>query len=152
NLPLQKLVHTTLQLVTWVTIATTPMLPIVVVVGHLMVVLNPVGAGPDTIIGQGTWIDNLVQIAHNVKIGKGCVIVSHVGISGSTELEDYVVLAGQVGVAGHLKIGMGARVAAQSGVIRNIPAGQEYFGSPAIPKRDQMRQIAMLNRLIKDKK
>lgn len=110
------------------------------------------GAGPDTVIGQGTWIDNLVQIGHNVKIGRGCVIVAHVGISGSTVLEDFVSLGGQVGVAGHLTIGMGAQVGAQSGVMRNVPAGEVQLGSPAIPIKQEMRQIAALNRLInKDK-
>lgn len=109
------------------------------------------GAGPDTIIGQGTWIDNLVQIGHNVKIGKGCIIVAQVGISGSTVLEDYVVLAGQAGIAGHLHIGTGAKIAAQSGVMRNIPAGEEHMGSPSLPLRQYMRQVATLNRLIKKK-
>lgn len=110
------------------------------------------GAGPDTVIGAGTWIDNLVQIGHNVKIGRGCVIVSQVGVSGSTVLEDYVVLAGQVGVAGHLRIGRGARIAAQSGLMRDVPAGEEQMGSPALPIKQYMRQIAMLNRLIKKQK
>jgi UDP-3-O-[3-hydroxymyristoyl] glucosamine N-acyltransferase len=105
------------------------------------------GAGPDTIIGSGTWIDNLVQIGHNVKIGKGCVIVSQVGISGSTELEDYVVLGGQAGLAGHLKIGKGARIGAQSGVIRNIPAGEEHLGMPSVPSKQFMRQSALLAKM-----
>lgn len=104
------------------------------------------GAGPDTVIGAGTIIDNLVQIAHNVVIGQGCVIVSHVGISGSTELGRGVVLAGQVGIAGHLKIGDGARVAAQSGVMHDIPAGEEWFGSPAQPKKEAIRQLIWVKR------
>jgi UDP-3-O-[3-hydroxymyristoyl] glucosamine N-acyltransferase len=110
------------------------------------------GAGPDTIIGQGTWIDNLVQIGHNVKIGRGCVIVSQVGISGSTVLEDFVVLAGQVGVAGHLNIGKGARLAARSGVMRDVPPGVDYMGAPAVPKRQYMKQLALLNKLTNGKK
>ncbi len=110
------------------------------------------GAGPDTEIGDGTWIDNLVQIGHNVKIGRGCVIVSQVGISGSTVLEDFVALGGQVGVAGHLRIGMGARIAAQSGIMKSVPAGQEQMGSPALPIRDFMKQVALLKRLIKKDK
>lgn len=107
------------------------------------------GAGPDTEIGDGTWIDNLVQIGHNVKVGRGCIIVSQAGISGSSELGDYVVLAGQVGVAGHLKIGKGARVAAKSGIMRDVADGEEVMGYPALPIKQFMRQIATLNRLIK---
>lgn len=105
------------------------------------------GAGPDTVIGDGTWIDNLVQIAHNVKIGRGCVIVGQVGISGSTVVEDYVVMAGQAGIAGHLRIGKGARIAAQAGVIRDIPAGSEVMGTPSVPLRQFLRQAAILTRL-----
>lgn len=107
------------------------------------------GAAPDTVIGEGTWIDNLVQIGHNVKIGRGCIIVAQVGISGSTELEDFVALGGQVGIAGHLKIGAGARIAAQSGVMRDVPAGEEQMGAPAVPIKQFMRQVAALARLIK---
>jgi UDP-3-O-[3-hydroxymyristoyl] glucosamine N-acyltransferase len=107
------------------------------------------GSGPDTVIGQGTWIDNLVQIGHNVKIGRGCIIVAQVGISGSTVIEDFVALGGQAGITGHLHIGKGARVAAQSGVMRDIPAGEEQMGAPAMPARQFMRQVAALNRLIK---
>ncbi len=132
-----------------------PQLGRVIIEDHVQVGANTTidrGAGPDTVIGQGTWIDNLVQIGHNVKMGKGCVIVSQVGISGSTELADFVVLGGQAGVAGHLKLGSGARVAAQSGVMRNVPAGEEQMGSPAMPAKQYMRQVATLNRLIKPKK
>lgn len=109
------------------------------------------GAGPDTVIGQGTWIDNLVQIGHNVKIGNGCVIVAQVGISGSTEIDDYTMIGGQVGIAGHLKIGSGVRIAAQSGIMRDIPDGQNVMGSPAMPMRDFMKQTAWLKRMIKSK-
>jgi UDP-3-O-[3-hydroxymyristoyl] glucosamine N-acyltransferase len=107
------------------------------------------GAGPDTEIGDGCMIDNLVQIGHNVKIGKHSVIVSQVGISGSTELEDYVVLAGQVGVAGHLKIGRGSRIGAQSGIMKDVPPGSELMGAPAIPLKDFFRQIAVVSSLAK---
>ena len=111
------------------------------------------GSGPDTVIGQGTWIDNQVQIGHNVKIGRGCVIVSQVGISGSTVVGDYVMIAGQAGIAGHLHIGKGARIGAQSGVMRDVPAGEQYLGAPAIPARQFMRQVAAVSRLIaKDQK
>lgn len=109
------------------------------------------GSGPDTIIGQGTWIDNLVQIAHNVQTGRGCVIVGQSGISGSTVLEDFVVLAGQAGVAGHLRLGRGARIAAKSGVLRDVPAGAELMGYPAVPIKQFFKQIAYLNRLLSKK-
>lgn len=107
------------------------------------------GAGPDTEIGDGCMIDNLVQIGHNVKIGKYVVIVSQVGISGSTEIDDYAVLAGQVGVAGHLKIGRAARIGAQAGIMKDVPAGAELMGSPAIPLKDFFRQVATLARIAK---
>lgn len=110
------------------------------------------GAGPDTVIGDGTWIDNLVQIGHNVKIGKGCVIIAHVGIAGSATLEDYVVVAGQVGIAGHITIGQGSRIAAQSGVIKDLPAGSEVMGSPALPIKQHLRQMALLKKLTQTKK
>jgi UDP-3-O-[3-hydroxymyristoyl] glucosamine N-acyltransferase len=107
------------------------------------------GSGPDTVIGRGAMIDNLVQIGHNVIIGPGCVIVAQVGLSGSVVLGRGVVLAGQVGVAGHLRIGDGARIAAQSGVMRDVGAGEEVFGTPAQPKRQYFQQIAMLARWMK---
>jgi UDP-3-O-[3-hydroxymyristoyl] glucosamine N-acyltransferase len=110
------------------------------------------GAGPDTVIGQGTRIDNLVQIGHNVKIGKFCVIVAQVGISGSTQIGDFAMLGGQAGIAGHIKIGQGAKIAAQSGIMRDIGAGEEVMGSPAVPIRQSMKQTAMLAKLVSKKK
>ena len=109
------------------------------------------GAGPDTMIGQGSWLDNMVQVAHNVKIGKGCVIAAQCGISGSTVLEDYVVMGGQVGIAGHLRMGKGARIGAKSGILRDVPAGQEYMGYPVMPIRQFYKQVAYLNRIITKK-
>jgi len=91
----------------------------------------------ETRIGKGTKIDNLVQIAHNVKMGENCIIISQVGISGSTEIGNNVILAGQAGIIGHLKIGDNVIVAAQSGVTHDLDAGNKYLGSPA---RDMMRQ------------
>ncbi|CAN1562676.1 LpxD UDP-3-O-[3-hydroxymyristoyl] [Rhabdaerophilaceae bacterium] len=105
------------------------------------------GANRDTTIGEGTKIDNLVQVGHNVQIGRHCVIVGQVGISGSSVLEDYVVLGGQVGVAGHLRIGMGAQVGAKAGVMHNLSAGGRYLGAPAKPARQTFREIAALARL-----
>ena len=107
------------------------------------------GAGPDTIIGAGTMIDNLVQIGHNVRIGKHCVIVSQVGVSGSTELGTGVVVGGQTGFAGHLRIGDGAQIAARSGVMRNIDPGTRVGGFPAKPMRQWLREQANLERLTK---
>jgi UDP-3-O-[3-hydroxymyristoyl] glucosamine N-acyltransferase len=109
------------------------------------------GANRDTLIGEGTKIDNLVQIAHNVSVGRHCVIVSHVGVSGSTEIGDFVAIGGQAGLTGHLKIGAGAQVAAQAGVMNDIPPGERWGGSPAKPMREFMRDVATLARLTKAK-
>ncbi len=110
------------------------------------------GACPDTVIGAGTKIDNLVQIAHNVRLGRGCIIVSQVGISGSTKVGDFVMMGGQAGLIGHLEIGAGARIAAQSGVARDVPGGQTVAGSPAVPAREHWRQMVTLAALAKKKK
>ena len=110
------------------------------------------GAGPDTVIGSGTWIDNLVQIGHNVKIGKGCVLIAQSGVAGSTILEDFVVLAAKVGVSGHIRIGKGARIGAMAGVMRDVPAGEEQLGAPSMPVKEFMRQVIALKRLTKHQK
>ncbi len=109
------------------------------------------GAGPDTVIGPGCWIDNLVQIGHNVTLGRGCIIVAQAGVAGSTQLGDFVVLAAQSGIAGHLKIGAGARIGAKSGVMTDIPAGDSYFGIPATKVKEYFRQVAVLRRLAQKK-
>jgi UDP-3-O-[3-hydroxymyristoyl] glucosamine N-acyltransferase len=110
------------------------------------------GAGPDTVIGAGTRIDNLVQIGHNVQIGRNCIIVSQTGISGSTKFGDFVMAGGQSGFAGHLTVGNGAKIAAQSGIMRDIPAGAEVMGYPATDLKQFMRQVATLSRLSVRKK
>ncbi|MCT4656055.1 MAG: UDP-3-O-(3-hydroxymyristoyl)glucosamine N-acyltransferase [Cohaesibacter sp.] len=105
------------------------------------------GANKDTVIGEGTKIDNQVQIGHNVEVGRHCVIVSQVGISGSSVLEDFVAIGGQSGVAGHIKIGMGAQIAAVSVARDDIPAGGRYGGVPAKPVRQWFREMAALKKL-----
>jgi UDP-3-O-[3-hydroxymyristoyl] glucosamine N-acyltransferase len=105
------------------------------------------GASRDTVIGEGTKIDNLVQIAHNVVIGRHCVIVAQVGIAGSTTIEDYVALGGQVAVRGHVRIGMGAQIAATSGVNGDVPPGARWGGTPARPMREWFREITALKKL-----
>jgi UDP-3-O-[3-hydroxymyristoyl] glucosamine N-acyltransferase len=102
-----------------------------------------------TWIGEGTKIDNLVQIAHNVVIGKHCILCAFVGVSGSTKIGDYVTLAGQVGTVGHVEIGDGVIVGAQAGVSKTLPAKQIYMGSPAVPAREWKEQIAQVHSLHK---
>ncbi|MBI5739231.1 MAG: UDP-3-O-(3-hydroxymyristoyl)glucosamine N-acyltransferase [Nitrospirae bacterium] len=101
----------------------------------------------NTIIGAGTKIDNLVQIAHNVRTGKNCIIVSQVGVSGSVEMGDGVVLAGQAGVRDHVKIGSGVTVAAKAGITDDVPAGQIYSGMPAIPHKTWLRAQSVFAKL-----
>ena len=105
------------------------------------------GAGPDTIIGDGCKIDNLVQIGHNVVLGKMVVIAAGCGIAGSTKIGDGCMLGGQVGIAGHLTIGKGVKLAAKSGVMTDIPDGATFGGAPAVPIKDWHRQTAALIKL-----
>ncbi len=101
----------------------------------------------ETVVGAGTKIDNLVQIAHNVQIGKGSLLVSQSGVSGSTRLGDYVVLAGQAGLVGHINIGDRVIVAAQSGVTNDVEPDKVVGGSPARDIRDWKKLEAHLSRL-----
>lgn len=105
------------------------------------------GSGPDTVIGEGTKIDNLVQIGHNVKIGKNCIIVAQVGISGSTEIGDYTVLGGQAGTVGHIKIGSKVQIAAKAGVMEDIKDGAIVGGYPAVPIKQFHRQTIYLKNI-----
>ena len=109
------------------------------------------GANRDTVIGEGTKIDNLVQIGHNVAIGRHCLVAGQAGISGSCTLGDYVMLGGQVGLADHITIGEGAQLAAKSGVMHDVPPGEQWMGSPAIPVRTFMREVVTLRRLVESR-
>ncbi len=105
------------------------------------------GSGPDTVIGRGCKIDNLVMIAHNVQLGAGCIVVAQSGIAGSTTVGAGTVLAAQSGVAGHLTIGPGSQFAARTGILRDMPAGGRYGGFPAVPMTQWLRQLVTLERL-----
>ena len=106
----------------------------------------------ETVIGEGTKIDNLVQIGHNVKVGKHCLLVSQVGIAGSTELGDYVAVAGQSGFSGHLKIGNRVQVAAKSAVLDDVPDDTKVMGSPAVPFTEFARRHAAVKKLARKNK
>ena len=110
------------------------------------------GSTQDTVIGAGTRIDNLVQIAHNVRIGRCCVIVAQAGIAGSATLGDFVVVAAQAGLNGHITVGSKARIGAQAGVMSDLAGGTDVVGSPAEPVRDFFRGVATLRKLTRQPK
>jgi UDP-3-O-[3-hydroxymyristoyl] glucosamine N-acyltransferase len=110
------------------------------------------GSTRDTVIGEGTKIDNLVQIAHNVTIGRHCLIAAQTGISGSSQVGDFVMMGGQVGLADHVTIGDGAMLAAQSGLMSDVPTGGRFMGSPAQPVREYMKGVALQRRLARGKR
>lgn len=109
------------------------------------------GALGDTIIGRGTRIDNLVQIAHNVRIGRNCVFAALVGIAGSSEIGDNVMIGGKSAIMDHIAVGSNARIAGCSGVMRDVPEGETWGGLPAVPIRQWHRQSTALARLVKPK-
>ncbi len=111
------------------------------------------GALGDTVIGEGTKIDNLVQIGHNTRLGRHCIMVAQSGLAGSCELGDFVIIGGQVGVADHVRLGDGARVASKSGVQPgDYPGGTEYGGYPVRLAKDWRREVAALVLLARRRK
>lgn len=105
------------------------------------------GAFDDTVIGENTKIDNLVQIAHNVRVGRNCVMAAHTGISGSVTVGEGVQFGGRAGVADHVDIGAGARIAAAAGIMKNVPAGETWGGSPGRPLKRWMRETAWIAKM-----
>ena len=105
------------------------------------------GSIDDTVIGNGTKIDNLVHIAHNVRVGEKCLVIAQVGVSGSARIGDGAIVAGQAGIAGHVSIGAGARIGAQAGVFGDVPPGETWSGYPARPHRESLRASAALFKL-----
>lgn len=109
------------------------------------------GALADTVIGEGTKIDNLVQIGHNVSIGRSCAIAALTGIGGSTKIGDFVMIGGRTGIADHVTIGDGAQLAGGTGVMEDIPAGSRMGGSPSQPIKSWLREVSMLREMTKGK-
>jgi UDP-3-O-[3-hydroxymyristoyl] glucosamine N-acyltransferase len=124
-----------------------PQLGRVVLQDHVTVGANTCidrGAYDDTVIGEGTKIDNMVQIGHNCRIGRFCLMAAHTGISGSVTVGDGVMFGGRAGVGDHLTIGAGARIAGGAGVLADVPAGETWSGYPAKPLRQSLREAVWL--------
>jgi UDP-3-O-[3-hydroxymyristoyl] glucosamine N-acyltransferase len=109
------------------------------------------GTMNDTVIGMGTAIDNLVQIAHNVRIGKYCVIAGQAGVAGSATIGDFVMIGGAVAISDHVTIGSHARIAGRAGVMRDVAAKQTVAGTPAVPVREWHRQTLALEKMTSKK-
>jgi UDP-3-O-[3-hydroxymyristoyl] glucosamine N-acyltransferase len=99
------------------------------------------------VVGEGTKVDNLVQIAHNVRIGKHCLVVAQSGIAGSSRLGNHVTIAAQSGVAGHLEVADQSVLTAKSGLLKSISKPGAYMGTPARPIQEEQRKLAALSRL-----
>lgn len=110
------------------------------------------GAVGSTVIGEGTKIDNLIQIGHNVQIGKNCIFAGMCGVAGSTTIGNWVLVGAMAGISGHLSIGDGVQIGAGSGVINNLKAGEKVSGYPSLPIPDFLKQTVLLRRLVKKKK
>jgi len=110
------------------------------------------GALDDTVVGEGTKVDNLVQIGHNVRIGRHCAIAAQAGISGSVTIGDGVLLGGRVGIADHVNVGSGAQIAAGSGLMHDVPAGERWAGFPAKVATEFFREVHALKKLAGDRK
>ncbi|MDO1559956.1 UDP-3-O-(3-hydroxymyristoyl)glucosamine N-acyltransferase [Brevundimonas sp. 2R-24] len=110
------------------------------------------GAFEDTVVGEGTKIDNLCQIAHNVRIGRHCLIAAHTGLSGSVVVGDRAAFGGRAGVVDHMTVGDGAQIAAAAAVLRSVPAGEVWSGYPARPVRQFLRETAWLAKQAAGKK
>jgi UDP-3-O-[3-hydroxymyristoyl] glucosamine N-acyltransferase len=106
----------------------------------------------NTVVKQGTKIDNLVHIAHNVKVGEHCILIAQVGISGSCTIGNWVVLGGQVGIADHVTIGDRVMASGQSGIIKDVEPAQVVGGTYAMPQRDWLKVQAVLPKLPELKK
>ena len=105
------------------------------------------GSTDNTVIGDGTFLDNLVHVAHNVKIGKHCAIAGQVGIAGSAVIEDFCMFGGQVGIGGHVHVGKGVQAAGQSGITRNVNNGSKMGGTPAVSLTQYHRQAIKLKKM-----
>jgi UDP-3-O-[3-hydroxymyristoyl] glucosamine N-acyltransferase len=110
------------------------------------------GVTGDTTIGEGTKIDNQVQVGHDTVIGKKCLIASQTGIAGCVVIEDKVTIWGQVGTNSGITIGKGAIILGQTGVTKSVAGGKSYFGTPVSESREKLKEMAGIKRFLKERK